>query len=193
MDKVSVFNKEYTYLKNKNNVEDLKFLVNKLPDYFFEIAASSTGKYHPKFALGAGGLIRHTKVAVRIAYDLLNNDSIGSKFSENEKELILMALVLHDGIKSGMPESKFTRTDHPLLISKLIMENKDELKLKIDDIRLLCNIIESHMGQWNIDVYTKKEILPKPTSEIQKFVHMCDYLASKKYLDVKFINNEIEG
>ena len=80
-----------------------------------------------------------------------------------------------------------------MLVSKLIMENKDKLKLDIDDIRLLCSLIESHMGQWNKDNYTNKEILPKPVTKLQRFVHMCDYLASRKFLDVQFENNEIIG
>lgn len=194
MNKINVFDREYTYLKNEDNISDIKYLVNILPDYFFLIPASSTGKYHPSFALLEGGLVRHTKVAVRIAYELLNNDTIGSKFTDNEKDLIIMALILHDGVKSGIPKSEYTRSDHPLLVSKLIMENKSKLKLKIDDIRLLCNIIESHMGQWNMDNYTKKEILPKPKTEMQKFVHMCDFLASKKFIDVVFDeNNNIKG
>lgn len=194
MDKINVFEKEYEYLKNTNNIKDIKYLVSILPDYFFTIPASSTGKYHPSFALGDGGLVRHTKVAVRLAYELLKNETTGSKFTDNEKDLIIMALILHDGVKKGIPESEHTKTDHPLLVSKLIMENKSKLKLKIDDIRLLCNIIESHMGEWNIDNYTKKEVLPKPTSEIQKFVHMCDFLASKKFIDVLFDeNNNIKG
>ena len=31
-----------------------------------------------------------------------------------------------------------------------------------------------------------EEVLTPPTSESQKFVHMCDYLASRKFLEVKF-------
>jgi len=192
MKKSDYFNKELTYIKNKNNVSDTKYLINKLPDYFFKEAASSTGKYHPSFAQGEGGLLRHTKLAVRIAYDLLENESIGNKFSDMEKDLIIMALILHDGFKYGEVKSTFTRFDHPLVVSKFIMENKARLKMKIEDIRTLCTIIESHMGPWTVDKYTKKEILPKPTSEIQKFVHMCDFLSSKKYLDTKFEGNEIK-
>ena len=30
-------------------------------------------------------------------------------------------------------------------------------------------------------------------NKYQKFVHMCDYLASKKFLDIKFENNNIVG
>ena len=185
-DKIKYYNKEYKYIKDEDKIKDLKTLINLLPDYYFEIPASSTGKYHPKFAATTNGLIKHTKVAVRIAHELLINETIGFKFSDNEKDLIIMALVLHDGLKSGNPKEKYTRFDHPLLMSKLIMENKNKLNLNTDEIRTLCSIIETHMGQWTIDPYTKKEILPKPTTEIQRFVHMCDYLSSKKFLDVEF-------
>ena len=50
MNKIEYFNKEYSYIKDNKKREDLKLLVNELPDYFFDIPASSTGKYHPDFA-----------------------------------------------------------------------------------------------------------------------------------------------
>ena len=87
MDKVSYFNKEYSYIKDKKKRDDLKYLVSELPDYFFEIPASSTGKYHPEFAGTKNGLVKHTKVAVRIAKELLDNPGINS-FSQNEKDII---------------------------------------------------------------------------------------------------------
>ena len=192
MKKIEVFKKEISYVKDTNRRKDLKILIGLLPDYFFEIPASSTGKYHPSFALGEGGLVRHTKVAVRIAKELLDNNTVGMKFTEQDKDLIIMALTLHDGLKSGLQHSKYTKFDHPLLISKLIMENKDKLSLDIDDIRKMCSMIESHMGEWTYDSFEKKEVLPKPRTAEQRFVHMCDFLASRKFLDVKFKNNNIE-
>ena len=186
INKIKYYENEYKYINDEQKREDLKILVNLLPDYYFEIPASSTGKYHPKFAASNHGLVKHTKVAVRIAHELLVNEIIGTKFSDNEKDLIIMALILHDGLKSGNPKEKYTRFDHPLLISKFIQENKDKLKLDSDELRCLCNMIETHMGQWTIDPYTKKEVLPKPTTELQRFVHMCDYLSSKKFLDIEF-------
>lgn len=45
MEKIEYFNKEYEYIKNDKKKNDIKYLVSKLPDYFFEIPASSTGKY----------------------------------------------------------------------------------------------------------------------------------------------------
>ena len=193
MKKQDVFKKEINYIKSASKRKDLRTLINLLPDYFFEIPASSTGKYHPSFALGNGGLVRHTKVAVRIAHELLENNTIGIKFTQDEKDLIIMALTLHDGLKSGEEHSKYTKFDHPLLISKFIMQNKSKLSLDIDDIRKLCSMIESHMGEWTTDPYTKKEVLPKPRTAEQRFVHMCDFLASRKFLDVTFDKNEIKG
>ena len=190
--KLEIFKKEINYVKDTSRRKDLKTLISLLPDYFFEIPASSTGKYHPSFALGDGGLVRHTKVAVRIAKELLDNNTVGMKFTDKDKDLIIMALTLHDGLKSGVEHSKYTKFDHPLLISKMIMENKDKLSLDIDDLRKMCSMIESHMGEWTYDSYQKKEVLPKPRTAEQRFVHMCDFLASRKFIDVKFNKNDIE-
>ena len=191
MRKLEKFKVEINYVKDTERRKDLKKLIGLLPDYFFEVPASSTGKYHPGFALGDGGLVRHTKVAVRIAYELLNNNTVGAKFADKDKDLIIMALILHDGVKSGMEHSKYTKFDHPLLVSKLIMENKAKVSLDIDDLRKLCSMIESHMGEWTFDSYQQKEVLPKPRTAEQRFVHMCDFLASRKFLDVKFEDNNI--
>lgn len=191
MKKQEIFQTEINYIKDSDRRGDLKTLIGLLPDYFFEIPAASTGKYHPDFAQGEGGLVRHTKVAVRIAYELLNNQTVGAKFSDKDRDLILMALTLHDGVKSGMEHSKYTKFDHPLLVSKLIMENKDKLSLEIDDLRKMCAMIESHMGEWTYDSYQQKEVLPKPRTAEQRFVHMCDFLASRKFLSVKFEDGNI--
>lgn len=185
MEKVKIFEKEINYIKGEKYKENIKVLIDLLPDYFFEIPASSTGKYHPKYALGDGGLVRHTKVVVRIGHELLTNDSIGGAFKENEKDLMLMGMILHDGLKSGNPKERYTRVDHPLLVSRMIEDNKDNLTLNDDEILLLRNSIEAHMGQWNTD-FKGNEVLPKPHNKYQRFVHMCDYLASKKFLEVEF-------
>ena len=104
MNKIKYFEKEIEYIKDKNNREDIKYLINLLPEYFFEIPASSTGKYHPKYASTKSGLVKHTKVAVKIAYDLFE---INNNFTEEEKDLIIMALILHDGLKKGIDEEEY--------------------------------------------------------------------------------------
>ena len=193
MVKINCFKKEISYIKDTNLKKDLKTLIGILPDYFFEVPASSTGKYHPSFALGDGGLVRHTKVAVRMGYELLSNNLVGCKFNDHDKDLILISLLLHDGLKSGLEHEKYTRFDHPLLVSKYIMDNKDKLLMDIDDVRKVCSMIESHMGEWTYDSYHKREVLPRPRTAEQRFVHMCDFLASRKFLNVSFVDNDIDN
>ena len=190
MNKIETFNKEYTYIKNKKYVDNLKIMVDLLPDYFFEVPASSTGKYHPEFSLGDGGLVRHTKFAVRIAHELYSDESVTGTFNQNEKDLMIFALVLHDVLKSGLIKEEYTKVDHPVLVANYIRDNKDKLTLTDNEIEFICNVIESHMGPWNTD-YKGNEVLPKPINKYQRFVHMCDFLASRKFLNTKFNNNDI--
>lgn len=187
MNKIKYFETEINYIKDDDKKEDIKYLINLLPDYFFSIPASSTGKYHPKFASTKNGLVKHTKAAVRIAYDLFETVN---NFTDEDKDLIIMALIMHDGLKKGMKEEQYTRFDHPLLVSKLILEHASELKMEINNVRRICSMIESHMGKWNTSKYSKVE-LPIPRDEYQRFVHRCDYIASRNYLNIKFDKLEI--
>ena len=190
LDKIATFNTEYKYIKNERHRENIKKLVGMLPDYFFEVAASSTGKYHPSISLGKGGLVRHSKTVVRIGYELCMNNSIGSAFTLEEKDLMLCALLVHDGLKHGINYSKYTAFDHPLQMSKFIKDNKSEFTWSLKEINFICSCIETHMGEWTTD-YQGNEVLQKPSNKYQKFVHMCDFLASRKFLNIEFINGDI--
>ncbi len=188
--KSDVFKKELDYINSNNIREDVTKLLNLLPDYFYDIPASSTGKYHPDYALGKGGLARHTKAAVRIAFELLQNNAIGDIFTSKEKDLILFSILLHDGLKSGLTKDEYTVFEHSLLMVDFINKNSSILTLTKEDIDLVTSMISSHMGQWNTNKYSTI-VLPLPTNKYQKFVHMCDYLASRKFIEVKFENNDI--
>ena len=188
MNKEEVFKKELSYIKDEMIREDCKTMINLLPDYFFTIPASSTGKYHPSYSLGEGGLLRHTKAAVRIGYELLQDPSIGNKYQDQEKDIMLMGLLLHDGLKSGIPKEQYTRFDHPILMSNYIMDNKDKLLMSDEELELLTSVIRTHMGPWTQD-YNGEEVLEAPKTKYQNFVHMCDFLASRKCLLVPFDEN----
>ena len=45
------FNKELTYIKNIKIKNSLITMLDLIPEYFYEVPASSTGKYHPEFSL----------------------------------------------------------------------------------------------------------------------------------------------
>lgn len=187
------FDIELSYIKDDRIRKSCETILDILPDYFYEIPASSTGKYHPSFSLGKGGLVRHVKVATRIANDLFEDPSFKSKYTRNEKDIMLMTLILHDSLKSGLNHDKYTAFNHPILISNFVNDNRDKIELTEDELNLFRSCVESHMGgfPWNINSYTNEE-LPEPKTKYQVFVHMCDYLSSRKYLDVKFNDkNEI--
>ena len=181
MKKVSVFKKEISYINDVNIRKDLRKLISLLPDYFFEVPVSINEENND-----CGSLVKQIKASVRIAYELLSNNTMGSRFSSRDKDLIIMAIILCDGLRYGEKLEDSVRFDHPLLMSKFIMMNKDKLSLDIDDIRKICSMIEAHNGEWTVDPKTEKEILPKPRTEEQRFVHICMFLASRKFIEVKF-------
>ena len=135
-----------------------------VPLDFFIQPASSSGKYHPHYSLGVGGLVRHTKAAMLLAKDLFPLHH----FTEKEEDLILAALALHDVAKP----SKL----HPIEVRAILEPIEDDYYHEIEKI---IPLVESHMGQW--DQFGK---LPKPQSTMQHFVHLCDYLASRRYITV---------
>lgn len=183
-----IFKTELNYINDSEVRKSLIVMLELLPDYFFKVAASSTGKYHPAYATGDGGLLRHSKAAMRIGFELLNDPAIGDKYTSMEKDIMLMGLLIHDGLKLGIPKSKYTKFDHPILMANYIEENKDKLTISDKDRELLESVIKTHMGPWTTD-YNGNEVLEKPKTKYQNFVHMCDYLASRKCLLVPFDEN----
>ena len=183
-ERINSFYKELSLIKNLNIKDFAEKALYILPDYFWEIPASSTGKYHPNYALGNGGLLRHTKAAVRIAVELFKTDLWA--FTEDEKDLIIVGLILHDGRKSGFPKEKYTRFDHPILISQAIASDKNiNYLLTEDQLSFLLSNIETHMGKWTENKYSNFSLNP-PKTIAQRFTHLADYLASRKALEYNF-------
>ena len=68
--------------------DDLRILagemIKTIPEYWYHVGASSTGKYHPEYSLGEGGLMRHTVALVRILNYMLEARIFYSLFSTHE-------------------------------------------------------------------------------------------------------------
>ena len=68
--------------------DDLRILagemIKTIPEYWYHVRASSTGKYHPEYSLGEGGLMRHTVALVRILNYMLEARIFYSLFSTHE-------------------------------------------------------------------------------------------------------------
>ena len=157
------------------------------PKYFWQIPASSTGKYHPDYAATEGGLVKHVKMAVKFAEDLLVLEQHDHLVKNGYKDTIYAALILHDICKKGKSDEgdEHTRFDHPILATQLLTDvalnmygDFERIPEFVDKIQ---QMIASHMGQWNTNKYNPNVTLSKPHTCAQEFVHMCDYLSSRKY------------
>lgn len=183
--------KEYFDSVQDENVK--KFMeqcIETIPEYWYTVPASSTGKYHPNYALGNGGLMRHTIALLRFFDRLVRNTMYGSPFTNREMDLLRVACLMHDSRKSGSDEdfavSKYTKFDHPILAANVVRSIETEY-ITDEEKEMIANAIESHMGQWNVDTYGKSKVeLPLPTNKYQKIVHLVDYLAAQKGVEIQF-------
>ena len=178
--------------------DDIKQFADKcldsIPPYFYEVGASSSGKYHPDYALGTLGLARHTAALVRIMNYLFGLDCIKEQFTSRERDLLRLSGILHDSRKSGTQEeyqkNKWTKFDHPLQAADVAVRvwksEGDYHKITPDELKIVYCSIRSHMGQWNTDKRAPGIELPTPKTKYEILVHVCDYLASRKDLEMKF-------
>jgi hypothetical protein len=183
--KVEYFRNELAFITNPTIKEFAETAIESLPDYFFVVPASSTGRYHPSYSLGDGGLAKHTRAAVRIAVELSRLN--WWNFQKDELDLCIAALLVHDGFKSGITQTTYTLASHPTIATAVFSadENLNSM-LPPEQFDIFLKLIARHMGQWNFDFKTKAAILDMPETQLEKFVHLADYLASRKCLEMNF-------
>ena len=173
---------------NEDIREFARVLVEGLPPYIWEVGASSTGKYHPEYSLGTGGLMRHQIAVVRFLNYFFDLEQYNVPFGSRKMDLIRVAGLVHDGRKSGeqadYERSKYTKFDHPIQMANVV-RSYDGQYLNHDEIEFIAHCVESHMGSWNTDKKSSV-VLPKPEDVYQHFVHLADYLASRKDLTMAF-------
>ena len=182
----------FNEILNSFENEDIKAFAEKVigaaPKYFYEVPASSSFKYHPAYACTVPlGLAKHTVALLKFLNHMFNVETIGSQFNSRKRDLLRVAGIAHDMWKFGSQEeyeqNKATKFTHPLIAAKNVY--------KIDGVsqeekKYCCMAIVSHMGQWNTDKRHPDEILPKPETNAQIILHLADYLASRKDIEVKF-------
>ena len=156
------------------------------PRCFWTMPASTTGKHHPSFSQGEGGLLRHTRMVVRVARDLL--DMQGVPEGDQRYSLIVSAALLHDCCKKSDDEL-YTAWDHPLRARQLIVRVAEEAcrpacpayTLAPELLNTLGELVSRHMGRWNTSRYSPIQ-LPLPRTGLERMLHTADFLASRKYL-----------
>ena len=186
MKTIEHFERELSLIKDEELREVVSGYIEDggIPSYFYEIGASSSGKHHPKFSQGVGGLVRHTKAVVMFAEELLRMSSY-AYMKEEYKDYVIAACILHDTCKYGMYDEIDTdeyKNHAENAVTNFLCYCGDDYYPS----ELLLNAIKSHMGQWS----TNKE--DRPFTNIDRCVHMADYMASRKFIDIPGLVEEWE-
>lgn len=187
MKNVNLFETELSLIQN----EDLRNIVRAymdemVPAYFWEIGASSSGKYHPCFSQGEGGLVRHTKAVCLFATELLRMSGY-NYLRQDYKDYIYAACIIHDTCKYGMT-NEINNDDFAnhaenaaLLFDAFYCEKTGNYAPE-----KLLDAVKAHMGQWSTNYEDR------PFTQIDRCVHMADYMASRSFIDIPSITKEYE-
>lgn len=156
------------------------------PEYFYTMPASTTGKFHPAYCLGEGGLVRHVKATVRLAEDLFRLE----QYENVDRDLVFAALILHDIVKKD-PVKNETSFLHPFLGASFVIQEGIFADTKLfDKVMGIARLIQCHMGQWTTSHHEPDVVLPKPQEIDEHLVHLCDYLASRKDITVEMSEDD---
>lgn len=199
----SLFTKEIEYIQNDTLKDIVRDTLNAAPQCIQIIPASFSGRYHPKADLGDGGLVCHVRTVTALAYSLMDSDCFkdicfGTDAKVDYEDLVIYqdaaiaACILHDCMKSDDSPKHSTVFDHPLKAANLFKEiarkyiTDENMEYMKKVVPLIHGAISSHMGKWNTAPYAKGITLPKPETGLEVYVHLCDYVASRKFFDFNF-------
>ena len=185
MNKSEFFEREIQKIQSVDLQDFTRFFFDeKVGDWFWKSGASSSGKYHPQFSQGEGGLVRHTRAVVWFCDELLRLSSY-AYMRDEYKDYALVACLLHDTCKYGNSdqEDKGCYKAHGQLAAKAVDEAWQEF-FGTSAPELLTMAIRSHMGQWT----DPRE--DRPFTNIDRLVHMADYIASRNFLDIPELTSQ---
>lgn len=161
-------------------------MVEDMPEYFWTVPASTSGKYHPQCDLGEGGLVRHSIMVTKVCEDLITSEMF-CRDTETNRDIARVATLFHDAIKCGKVNedgtySSHTVFSHPRLAKEFIEEHLTDAKVDPLKIDMICGAVYTHMGKWCVDKYGDEPALSKPRTDFEKLVHLADYVASRTYI-----------
>ena len=180
-----VFKEELAYIESDSIKKFVLDCFDKLtPDYFWDMAASSSGKHHPKIANRKHGLIVHVKLCVWWGRKLAES------FHKCDLDVIIASLLLHDIQKFGTELSVFDgkptlaayTSTHGMLLAvqmrQLMRDNKKSIGYGKYETITAC--VGLHMGKWTDELLGDKWIKEYRDNSNVKIVQLADYCASRK-------------
>ena len=160
-----------------------RIFMEEVPDYFWEVPASSTGKYHPEDHNQDHGLWIHTKRAFTSFQRLSRSYENQGRITPYEKDCGKAAILLHDMFKYGRPPERqeHTVSDHDVLAARFLEKNS-----VLPEEVVEC--LESHNGpaDWGEG--------KAPETDLEQIHHLADMIASDRngYFKVLEPTNELK-
>lgn len=192
------FAEELELIKSKK-VRDFTIDVmdNLASSYFWTAPASSSGKYHPPWDNGEGGLVRHVKIVTTFGHQFARSLPITTKECQAKNiskdmysDVIVSACLLHDcenfgpdydGTRGSLPKDNTKM--HGIRMAQKIHKERFAGKELTFPQKCILRGIACHMGIWtgyeNMDFiphYQKDPVVKK----VCQCVHFADYAASRK-------------
>lgn len=145
-----------------------------IPEQFWTVPSSSSGKHHPPDERGMHGRVIHTFRALKIG--LLLCDQI--EFNEIDTDIVRFAILYHDITEAGIDiQLLHSDLDHPETCVKLLAQTITfhDPNWNYGPFYEVLNCIRCHTGRWG---------KIQPDSTIESIVHTADNISSKLHLIV---------
>ena len=186
-EKIALFEKEINYMGIEDFKDFFKKAITLIPDYFFEVPASSSGQFHSALECGFGGLLYHARAVAKVANYLINLQQYKNKLNEVERDCVICAALLHDCLKHDWEnKTGFSVHQHPMIASEFIKTNEELNGILGDEFRIMIgDAVASHSGEWTTSKRSKV-VLPEPQNLLQELVHLSDYIASRGDIHILF-------
>ena len=101
--KHEIFKEGLALIASKNINAFVLYVLERLPDYFWTVPVSASGKYH-----GGELLVDHVLGCVAMGAEVCEQQK---GWTQRQKDQLIAAVILHDGWKCGDGEKKYTEED----------------------------------------------------------------------------------
>ena len=183
--KVAVFQ---PYLE-KFETEEMRLyctdMVQRIPDYIFDMPSSTSGKFHNKTQCQPHGQIYHILMFVEILNYILDLKYSKEKFkSPTQRDAMRCVPIFHDALKLGLNGSQYTVFDHPMLAGQWVRETHVEHDIDDKIKEAIARMCERHSGEFTTSKKSKI-VLPEPENDMEWLIHVCVILSSRSNIDME--------
>lgn len=186
--KEEIFKDGLNFIKDQSIRDFTIFVLNKLPEYFWTIKASTSGLHH-----GGETQIEHVLGCVELGFAVCEQQM---KWSQVHRDMLISSLLLHDGWKCGEGKILFTEEDflnnkckedcigapkitrdHPFIGYTEVTKLFSEFKLKPSIGKTIAKSIRFHMGPWTNE--DEKLPMSSPYDSVVVQTHNIDFFQSR--------------